>query len=153
PMLSVNLLLMATAAGIILYKRPVVNLMSASPGKPYLQMSEREQFDFVATQEQRISGMMSDRPVKPNDLAVRVIKAYVDRYSANINRPPDASHENGSAVFLRAQPYIPLIARSFAARKVPIIIGIYLPVIESGYRECYENSNGAKGLFQFLPQT
>ena len=53
----------------------------------------------------------------------------------------------------RAPPYVPLIARSFAARKVPVIIGIYLPVIESAYRNCYENSFGAKGLFQFLPQT
>jgi membrane-bound lytic murein transglycosylase D len=48
---------------------------------------------------------------------------------------------------------VPLIARSFAARKVPVIIGIYLPVIESAYRNCYENSIGAKGLYQFLPQT
>jgi membrane-bound lytic murein transglycosylase D len=48
---------------------------------------------------------------------------------------------------------VPLIAHSFAARKVPVIIGIYLPVIESAYRNCYENSIGAKGLFQFLPQT
>src|SRR6266536_1532758 len=53
----------------------------------------------------------------------------------------------------RARPYVPLIARSFEARKVPVIIGIYLPVIESAYRNCYENSIGAKGLFQFLPQT
>jgi membrane-bound lytic murein transglycosylase D len=36
---------------------------------------------------------------------------------------------------------------------VPIIIGIYLPVIESAYRDCYENEIGAKGLFQFLPET
>jgi membrane-bound lytic murein transglycosylase D len=48
---------------------------------------------------------------------------------------------------------VPLIARSFAARKVPVIIGLYLPVIESAYRNCYENSIGAKGLFQFMPQT
>jgi membrane-bound lytic murein transglycosylase D len=48
---------------------------------------------------------------------------------------------------------VPLIARSFESRKVPVIIGIYLPVIESAYRNCYENNIGAKGLFQFLPQT
>ena len=44
-------------------------------------------------------------------------------------------------------------AGAFAARKVPVIIGIYLPMIESAYRSCYENSIGAKGLYQFLPQT
>ena len=58
-----------------------------------------------------------------------------------------------TAVRSRAASAIRRIARSFAARKVPIIIGIYLPVIESAYRNCYENSIGAKGLFQFMPQT
>jgi hypothetical protein len=116
-------------------------------------MTEREQLDFVAAQEYRISAMMSDRPVKLNDFAVRVIKRYVDRYAVNINRIPDPGKENVSAAFLRAPPYVPLIAQSFAARKVPIIIGIYLPVIESGYRDCYESGFGAKGLFQFMPAT
>jgi membrane-bound lytic murein transglycosylase D len=46
-----------------------------------------------------------------------------------------------------------VIARSFASRKVPIVIGIYLPVIESGYHECTESELGARGLFQFLPST
>ena len=34
-----------------------------------------------------------------------------------------------------------------------MIIGIYLPVIESAYRSCYESPLGAKGLYQFLPTT
>ena len=32
-------------------------------------------------------------------------------------------------------------------------MGIYLPMIESAYKPCFENSVGAKGLFQFVPQT
>ena len=58
-----------------------------------------------------------------------------------------------SEVFERAQPFVPVISRSFAARKVPIIIGIYLPVIESGYKPCYVSPIGATGMFQFLPGT
>lgn len=115
-------------------------------------MSEVERLNFVDAQEQRISTMMGDRPVKLNEDAVRVIKAYVDHYAA-INGSTDLDSESISALYGRARPYVPLIARSFAARKVPVIIGIYLPVIESAYRNCYENSIGAKGLFQFLPQT
>jgi membrane-bound lytic murein transglycosylase D len=61
--------------------------------------------------------------------------------------------EKLSDVFARAKPYVPLISRTFAAKKVPVIIGIYLPMIESSYRNCYENSFGARGLYQFLPQT
>jgi membrane-bound lytic murein transglycosylase D len=77
----------------------------------------------------------------------------VDRSAARLNEPAKAGVEHSSAAYERARPYIPLIARTFTARKVPIIIGIYLPMIESAYQPCYESPLGAKGLFQFLPQT
>ena len=148
-------LLVAASAGVFLYKgfrtRPAASEVTAAPAKLYWQMSEREQLDFVAAQEQRISAMMSDRPVKLNDDAVRVIKSYVDYYAGRLTKPGDS--ENVSAVYVRAQPYVPVIARAFAARKVPVIIGIYLPVIESAYHECHESPVGARGLFQFLPGT
>ena len=149
-------LLICVTVGVLVYKRPLRPVASQTaaapaPEKLYWEMSEREQFDFVAAQEQRISAMMSDRPVKLNDDAVRAIKTYVERYVRTLRDPAHSSDVSG--IFERAPPYIPLIARSFAARKVPIIIGIYLPVVESGYRECYESSLGAKGLYQFLPET
>jgi hypothetical protein len=158
--LCAMVLLLAASAMIFLYRRSAalrpsvaaVSNTSATTEKLYSQMSEVERLNFVDAQEQRISTMMGDRPVKLNEDAVRVIKAYVDHY-ASINGSADLDSESMSAVYGRARPYVPLIARSFAARKVPVIIGIYLPVIESAYRNCYENSIGAKGLFQFLPQT
>jgi membrane-bound lytic murein transglycosylase D len=116
-------------------------------------MSEREQLDFIATQGQRISAMMSERPEKLNDDAVSVIKAYVARDAVRLNQPSRTGSEPMGAVYERARPYVPVIARSFAARKVPIVIGIYLPVIESAYHECLESDLGARGLFQFLPAT
>ena len=125
---------------------------AATSGKLYSQMNEAEQLNFVDQQEQRISTMMGDRPVKLNGDALRVIKTYVDHY-ARSGASADLGSESISEVYARARPYAPLIARSFAARKVPVVIGIYLPVIESAYRNCYENSIGAKGLFQFMPQT
>ena len=153
------ILVVALAAGVMLYKYAVAPARSISsevvavPNKLYSQMSERERLDFVATQEQRISAMMSARPVKLNDYAVRVIKAHVDYRAARLNEPVQPGTEHPSSAYERAQPYVPLIARTFAARKVPIIIGIYLPMIESAYRHCYESPLGATGLFQFLPQT
>jgi len=126
---------------------------TAKAGKLYSQMSERERLDFVAEQEQRISSMMGDRPVKLDEKAVRVIKARVDRYAARTGPSTDPETGSTTAVYERAQPYVPLIARSFAARKVPVIIGIYLPVIESAYHHCYESALGSKGLYQFLPST
>jgi hypothetical protein len=159
---GVLLLLVIAVVGTMVYRRSVSRRQFvasetiapiASPRKLYTQMSERERLDFVAEQEQRISGMMGDRPVKLDDNAVRLIKTFVDRYVSNMDAP--ASDDSGStkAIYARARPYVPLIARSFAARKVPVIIGIYLPVIESGYRPCYESSFGANGLYQFMPST
>jgi serine/threonine protein kinase len=153
-------LVLAVVVGTTLYRRNQRAILPGAPespaaasGKLYLQMSEPEQLDFIDQQEQRISTMMGDRPIKLNSDAVRVIKSYLDRYVARNGASGDLGSESASVVYGRARPYVPLIARSFAARKVPIIIGIYLPVIESAYRNCYENSIGAKGLFQFLPQT
>ncbi|HEY2975589.1 MAG TPA: serine/threonine-protein kinase [Pyrinomonadaceae bacterium] len=162
PVLGALVLLLAVLAGPIFYRRwalqprssgPPVLAIAPTTAKLYSQMSEAEQLNFVDAQEQRISTMMGDRPVKLNEDAVRVIKAYVDNYAARNGRSANPGSESMSEVYARALPYAPLIARSFAARKVPVIIGIYLPVIESAYRNCYENSFGAKGLFQFMPQT
>jgi hypothetical protein len=157
PMIAALVLTIVATVGLVLYRWQVVSPSvanhSTTPTKLYSQMNDRERFDFVSTQEHRISSMMSERAVKLNDDAVRVIKAYVDQYETNLNRPTGPNSERMSAVYERARPYIPVIARSFSARKVPIIIGIYLPVIESAYRDCYVSPSGAKGLFQFMPPT
>jgi serine/threonine protein kinase len=158
-MLALVALLIVVTSGTLLYKQslpavgPKTSETTAVPARLYLQMSEREQLDFIATQGQRISAMMSERPEKLNDDAVRVIKAYVARDLARLNQPSRTGSEPMGAVYERARPYVPVIARSFAARKVPIVIGIYLPVIESAYHECLESDLGARGLFQFLPAT
>jgi len=163
PLLALVLVLVAATAGSILYRRsetagPANPALSVRPttaisNKLYSEMNEAEQLDFIDQQEQRISMMMGDRPVKLNTEAVRVIKSYVDQFAARDRLSADLGSERIDKVYARARPYVPLIARSFAARKVPIIIGIYLPVIESAYRNCYENTIGARGLFQFMPQT
>jgi len=163
PLLVLVLVLLAVIAGSLLYRRSETTVPLSPPhsagattgttSKLYSQMNEAEQLDFVDQQEQRISMMMGDRPVKLNAEAVRVIKSYVDQFAARGQASAALGSESINVVYARARPYVPLIARSFAARKVPIIIGIYLPVIESAYRNCYENSIGAKGLFQFMPQT
>jgi serine/threonine protein kinase len=152
-------LFIALIAGVYFYKPPVTPFATSSPSpgvslpsaKLYTQMSEAEQLTFIREQEQRISAMMGDRPATLSDDAVRAIKHQVDRYVARDGTGP--GQEKLSVSFGRAAPYLPLIERSFAARKVPVIIGIYLPMIESAYKPCVESSLGSRGLFQFLPGT
>lgn len=157
----VGLLIVATV-GTLLYRRseklppsgvPQGPEASATTGNIYPQMSDVEQLAFIKEQEQRISAMMGDRPAKLNEEALRAIKMYVDGYLARDAKARSTGGDRLKDIYARAPPYVPLIARSFEARKVPVIIGIYLPMIESAYRPCVENSFGSKGLFQFLPQT
>ncbi len=156
-------LLIVIAAGAFLYQRFIasrsVNVSNVSATnnatKLYRRMSEREQLAFIAEQEQRISQMMGDRRRHSLDEdALRSIKRVVDRYVARIGSMSDEyGNEDLRVIYARALPYLPLISRSFAERKVPVVIGIYLPMIESEYKTCFENFIGAKGMFQFLPQT
>lgn len=122
--------------------------------KLYQEMTDEERLKFLAEEEQRVSAMMGDRPVKLNDDALKAIKSRVDRYVARKERAAtNAGAQNLEQIYQRAIPFVPLIGRSFADRKVPVTIGIYLPMIESEYRTCFESPVGAKGLYQFLPST
>ncbi len=127
---------------------------TAPATKLYTLMSEQEQLAFIHEQEQRISAQMGERPARLNEDALRAIKRHVDSYVARLSsNSTTPESEDLGVVYARSAPYLPLIARSFAARKVPLMVGIYLPMIESEYRPCSESSLGGRGLFQFLPQT
>jgi serine/threonine protein kinase len=162
PMLVVAALLLVLMVAVFVYRRWATQLVASGANKPdvvteisdkpYSAMTEAEQLAFVDLQANRISTMMGDRPVKLNDEALRSIKSYVDWY-VSLNDAGKPGVNSLSDMFARAKPYVPLISRTFASKKVPVIIGIYLPMIESAYRNCYENSIGAKGLYQFMPQT
>jgi soluble lytic murein transglycosylase-like protein len=158
-MIGAAVLLAAILAGVFLYPRirksttgqPVA---AAVAKKPYLQMSQGEQLAFVDEQEQRISAMMGERPVKLSNEALKAIKRHVDRYAARQDSSSlKPGQERLSVVYERGATYVPLIAKAFAERRIPIIVGIYLAMIESEYKPCAESSLGARGLFQFVPET
>jgi serine/threonine protein kinase len=145
----VILVAVIVTAGII-YRRTASPAAAEAPSPTtYAQMNETQQLRFIGAQEQRISSMMGERPVKLNDEALRAIKAVVDRYEA----PPKPGAPSLAELYARAPAYIPVIAKEFNARRIPVIVGVYLPMIESAYTPCFENQAGAKGLFQFMPAT
>jgi serine/threonine protein kinase len=163
-LLPLGLLVLAAILGVaFLYQRYGVHrniagaataTAPATANRLYTQMTGAEQLEFVDEQEQRISAMMGDRPVKLNSEALQAIKRHVDGYAAregSVSSNPGS--ESLNVVYARAVPYVPLIARVFTAWKIPNIVGIYLPMIESEYKPCFENQIGATGLFQFLPAT
>ena len=115
-------------------------------------MTEEQRLTFINAQVSRVSALMGERPTQLKPDALQVIKRHVDWYLTRVNSPNNQQAPL-STVFARAQPYLPTIGRAFKERNVPIILGVYLPMIESEYQVCLESESGAKGLFQFMPGT
>ncbi len=158
PLLVAVLVLTAVIVAVSFYNgaasRPSGNSTTATANKLYSEMNEADQLAYISTQEQRISAMMGDRPAKLNDEALRSIKGYVDYYLTRSDKASEGMNADRLVEILtRGRAYAPLISREFKARKVPVIIGLYLPMVESAYHPCSESSFGAKGLYQFLPET
>jgi serine/threonine protein kinase len=148
-------LLLAVVATTFLYNRSAARRAPApAAAKLYTEMTEAEQLAFIDAREQEISARMGERPVRLSEDALRAIKLHVDAYAARLGSTSTV-HGDGDlrAVYARAAPYLPLIGRSFSERKVPVLVGVYLPLIESEYKSCLESDVGAKGIYQFLPGT
>lgn len=126
----------------------------AAPRKLYTRMNEDEQNEFIYSQARNISRMMSNREYVFTDDVLPYIKKYVDGYARRVgNRSTAIWGEDLISLFSRARRLAPDIIREFNARGVPKVVGLYIPMIESEYRECLTSPVGAKGLFQFMPAT
>ena len=126
----------------------------SAPRKLYIRMNEDEQNEFIYSQARNISRMMSNREYVFTDDVLPYIKKYVDGYARRVgNRSTAIWGEDLTSLFSRARRLAPDIIREFNARGVPKVVGLYIPMIESEYRECLTSPVGAKGLFQFMAAT
>ncbi|HKP86578.1 MAG TPA: FHA domain-containing protein [Blastocatellia bacterium] len=122
--------------------------------KLYTRMTEDEQNEFVYNQARNISRMMSNREYVFTDDVLPYIKKYVDVYARRVGNNSTAIWgEDLTSLFGRARRLAPDIIREFNARGVPKVVGLYIPMIESEYRDCLTSPVGAKGLFQFMAAT
>jgi hypothetical protein len=119
--------------------------------KLYQEMGTAEKLQFIEQRAQQILARLGDvqrpRDFDADDLAE--IKAWVDGY---LSRVGNNSRERGKTdtrfIFRQARQHAPLIIRTFEDRAVPPIIGLYLPVIESEYKNLCTPKDQAKGIFQ-----
>ena len=136
----------ASLSSTILFNQPNTAIST------WEQMTEAERAAFVAEKAADVSALLGDNPHAFSHEAVQAIKKYVDDYAARAGVSQAKSGVEGlSDLFRRASSYAPVIGRAFRERHVPVMIGLYLPIIESEYRVCLESPYGAKGLFQFIP--
>ncbi|MCI0485753.1 MAG: FHA domain-containing protein [Blastocatellia bacterium] len=128
--------------------------LAAGSRKLYLQMTEAERNEFIYDRARHISRMMGNREYQFTADVLPYIKRYVDAYARRVgNKSTSLWSEDLNLLFGRARRVAPHIIRSFNAHGVPSVVGLYIPMIESEYRECLTSPVGAKGLFQFMPDT
>lgn len=123
--------------------------------KLYRQMSEDEKYEFLRTSARHISMMMGSRGYVFERDVLAIIKEYVDGYARRVGTGNKKLWgEDPRYIYERAaKEYAPYIIASFRKEGVPIVLGLYIPVIETEYHICLESPVGAKGLFQFMPET
>ena len=134
-----------------------IDAIPPSQTKPYLQMSETEQLAFIREKTRQIENLIEAAPTDYNDDEIRAIKTEIDDYVEEIDSLSQKPFEEGlRVIYGRASQYSPIVARSFAARKVPPALGIYQAMVESEYHDCpnlYAHSKAPVGLFQFRRET
>ena len=129
---------------------------TSSASKLYKQMSEEEKVYFVNKKAQDIALMVGNRPQVFPDEAIVIIKFWLDAYTRRIGTGNTKLWaEDLHFMFKRARStFTPTIIRAFKANGAPPVVGVYLPVIETEYRNITtENFAGAAGLFQFIGPT
>jgi hypothetical protein len=136
------------------FPTPVPVMTPIGTPKLYMQMSETEKLDFIDRRAQHISLMMSNRAYTFNNDVLLLIKKYVDGYASRATSTSTKLWGEGlRTLYGRASQYAPYINKSFNEKGVPPVVGLYLAMIETEYNPCLTSPVGAKGLFQFMPET
>ncbi len=152
-----KMLLLLLALILSLTTNPQKLLAQTAPAaRIYQQMAQSERSEFVAAQARRIASEISGRDYEFTPAFVEDIQQAVDQYTRRIGKDGDAGlgKRDLRLVFERGQAQAPTLIAAFKARNVSPLIGLYIPWIESEYRNIQTpNSMGAIGMFQFLPTT
>lgn len=151
---AVNLLLLKGAQAKVVTGSSIANLAQTS--KVYQAMSKDEQTAFIAERARDIARRMSQTEYQFTPVFESEIQKSVDNYVRRIGNNQGDRPGKGDArfIFERGQRVAPLLIRTFKARNLSPLIGLYIPLIESEYVNLEQpNSMGALGMYQFLPQT
>ncbi len=127
----------------------------ASARKLYRAMSEEEQKEFIKQRAQHIAIMMGKRPYAFTPDALVHIKFWLDAFARRVGNGRKGLWGGDTiAILERGKTHAPAINRAFKEHRVPPVIGLYIPFIETEYTNISsDNFAGAAGLFQFLGPT
>lgn len=117
--------------------------------KLYKDMSEAEQMEFLKQRAQSVVAQLGDDPRPLDNNALRRVRRWVNVYDKRAgagSRVRDATDTR--IIFEEARQHAPVIVKAFNDRGVPPIIGLYLPVVESEYKNLCTPRDQYKGIYQ-----
>jgi pSer/pThr/pTyr-binding forkhead associated (FHA) protein len=121
----------------------------------YREMSEEEKSEFVKRRAEHVAIMMGHRPYAFTPEALKQIRYSLDAFAGRAGNGRTGLWRGDTfAIIERGRTYAPTIIRAFREYNVPVVVGLYIPFIETEYNNiASNNSAGAAGLFQFLGPT
>jgi pSer/pThr/pTyr-binding forkhead associated (FHA) protein len=143
------------AAALPIFNAPLAIETPPAVRKLYRGMTDEEKTEFIKQRAQHVAVMMGNRPYAFPPDALALIKKWVDAFAARVgNKGTRMWGGDTAAIIERGRGYAPTIIRAFQERNVPVVIGLYIPFIETEYTNISSNNGaGAAGLFQFLGPT
>jgi hypothetical protein len=130
--------------------------VTTQSGMSYQEMPLTQRRSFVAEKAREISRRISGSDYQFTPAFETELQKAVDFYAQRIGNNAGEVPGRGDArfAFERGQGVAPTLLGIFKTRNVSPLIGLYLPMVESEYKNIESpNSMGAVGMFQFLPQT
>lgn len=121
----------------------------------FQRLSAAEKQAYVKEKAHRIGAAITGRSSDLSPAYLALVAARVETYAERIgsNIHDVAGREDLRLVLARGAKYAPAFAKIFQARNVSPLVGIYLPLLESEYRNDSVSSAGASGMYQFMEQT
>ena len=128
---------------------------TAAPRKLYRRMTDEEKLEFIKERAGRVAVMMGKRPYAFTPDALGYIKFWLDAFAARVgNNRTGLWGGDTRFILARGRGHAPVIIRAFKENRVPPVVGLYIPFIETEYTNIRSNNSaGAAGLFQFLGPT
>jgi hypothetical protein len=123
--------------------------------KLYKDMSEEEKNEFVKRRAEHVAVMMGRRPYAFTPDALKHIRFWLDSFARRAGNGRTGMWGGDTLATLeRGRAYAPTIIAAFRQQNVPVVVGLYIPFIETEYTNVSSNNAaGAAGLFQFLGAT
>lgn len=130
-------------------------LVTTAHAQTYQSLSSAEQAAYVKAKAERLGAAMANHAVEFSPAYLALVTARADAYAKRVGVKTQGipGKEDLGLVLTRGASQAASFAKIFQAHNLSPLIGIYLPMMESEFRNELVSDAGSAGMFQFMPQT